>query len=93
MRDPDRHVFARQRVTDKDHELPIAGYAVPTMRDAPDGHPNKIPGVQGRLAFLFPADRRLTGFITVFITVLMIGDVGHNGSIDFPACSVPPCTS
>ena len=89
LRDPHGRVFAGQGVTDEDHERPIAGHTVPTMRDVADGYSHQVTGLIRRSPHLSPATRP----VVVFLAGAIICSVGHSGSIDFLACSVPPCTS
>jgi hypothetical protein len=89
LRDPHRHVFSRQGMPDEDHEVSIASYTVPTVRDVADAYSHQVTGLVRRPAYLSPASRTVVAFVA---SVIICG-VGHNGSIDFRACSVPPCTS
>ena len=74
---------------DKDHDVSIASYAVPTVRDVADGYSHEVTGLIRRSPHLSPSSRIVVAaFAGVIVCV-----VGHNGSIDFRACSVRLCTS
>lgn len=89
LRDAHRHVFSRQGMPDKDHEVSIASYTVPTVSDVADGYSHQVTHLMPRSLYLSPTLRRV---VVGFAGVIVCG-VGHNSSIDFLACSVRPCTS
>jgi hypothetical protein len=89
LRDPHCHVFPRQGVAGEDHAPPIAGHTVSTVRDVADNDSHQLTGLIRPPFHLSRAPRT----ITVFFAGYIVCDIGHNGSIDFLACSVHPCTS
>jgi len=89
LRDAHRHVFSRQGMPDKDHEVSIASYTVPTVGDVADGYSHQVTGLIRRSPHLSPTLRS----VVVDLASVIVCGVGHNGSIDFLACSVRLCTS
>ena len=89
LRDAHRHVFSRQGMPDKDHEVSIASYTVPTVGDVADGYSHQVTELIRRS---FHLSRARCSVVVGFAGVIVCG-VGHNGSIDFLACSVRLCTS
>lgn len=89
LRDAHRHVFSRQGMPDKNHEVAIASYTVPTVGDFADGYSHKVTGLIPRPPHLSHTLRR----VVVCCAGVIVCGVGHNGSIDFLACSVRLCTS
>ena len=57
LRDSHRHVFSRQGTPDKDHEVSIASYTVPTVGDVADGYSHQVTGLMRQSPHLSPARR------------------------------------
>jgi hypothetical protein len=74
---------------DEDHEVSIASYTVPTVGDVADGYSHQVTGLMRRWPHLSPTLRS----VVVDLASVIVCGVGHNGSIDFLACSVRLCTS
>ena len=74
---------------DKDHEVSIARYTVPTVSDVADGDSHPVTNLMPRSLYLSTTLRR----VIVCCAGVIVCGVGHNGSIDFLACSVRLCTS
>ena len=90
LRDSNRHVSSLQGLLDKDPEVSIARYTVPTVGDVADTYSHQVTGLIRRSPHLSPT--RLSVFVGRVAEVMVFG-VGHNGGIDFLACSVLPCIS
>ena len=90
LRDSNRHVFSRQGMPDKDHEVSVSRYTVPTVGDVADGYSHQVTGLIRRSPHPSPTRRSV---VVGRVAEVIICGVGHNGSIDFLACSVRPCTS
>ena len=88
--DSNRHVFSRQGMPDKDHEVSIASYTVPTVGDVADGYSHQVTDLIRRSPHLSPTRRSV---VVGRVAGVIVRRLGHDGSIDFLACSVPPCTS